>query len=523
MIDISKVRKSFYTEVYGEEISITKDTDIILNEKDREGVRLNFEEKLSSVITDNKYTKKNLDLINEQLKLNVDRLNFKINKAVEKLRGAILVERNTTSTIYSTIIPITKQQTNTINTTATISDNIIFGISNSKIDRETITALHLKNISFKNLNIKSINKTATDLLEDLVISNKTHNSLPFEFTIDVRGLLKGSTSVILGLKDFAILEVYKNDSLFREKTLSNYYNIPVDLDTQSITIRSYPTMHKSSDLNFDIIGLTEFIYQNSSTYETKQIPINKSLSNIVIDTCDNSIDTNINIEYYISINNKEYERFLPVKKNNSKNVNNLQSIITLSKDSELSLLGFSGVKIKEGDIRYQLPDSLQNFLEYQTWIYVPNLKEGNTELFLLIKEDTTIDPRLLNPEAVFFVDDNPQEEKIFLPKGIRKLQIISEDSSTTFDYNYLKLIIGENNIYSHKVLKPILKTNENIKYLSFSTPEILEYFGTTEPKQVFIKDSKKEIVINTIKIKSILSSVDKKTVPYISRILIRGL
>lgn len=523
MINISEVRKNFYTEVYGEEISITKDTDIILNEKDREWVRLDFEEKLSDIVTDNKHTKKNLELINEQLKLNVDRLNFKINQAVEKLRGAILVERNTTSTIYSTIIPITKQQTNITNTTATISDNIIFGISESKIDRDTITALHLNNISFKNLNIKSLNKSSTDLLEDLIISNKTHNSLPFEFTIDVRGLLKGSTSIILGLKDFAILEVYKNNSLFREKTLSNYYNIPVDLDTQSITIRSYPTMHKSSDLNFDIIGLTEFIYQNSSTYETKQIPINKSLSNLVVDTCDNSNDSNINIKYYISINNKEYERFLPVKKNNSKNVNNLQSIITLSKDSELSMVGFNGTKIREGDIRYQLPSSLQNFLEYQTYVYVPNINESNTELFLLIKEDTTINPSLLDPEAVFLVDDNPQEEEIYLPKGIRKLQIISEDSTTTFDYNYLKLIIGEGNIYSHKILKPILKTNENIKYLSFSTPEMLTYFNTINPQEVFIKDSKKEIVINTIKIKSILSSVDKKTVPYISRILIRGL
>lgn len=528
MIDIKDIKRKFYKEGFNvEDIEITKDIDVIFNEKNREGVKLIFEEKLGDSEQNVRKTRENLNLISETLNSNVDKLNFKINQAVEKLRGAILVERNTTSTIYSTIIPITKQQTNNITTTATISDNIIFGISDTVVDHETITPLVLSNISFKNLNIKSLNKKSTDLLQNFVMSNKTHNTLPFEFTIDVRGLLRGTTSIILSLKDYAIIEVYRDGGLFKEKALSNYFNIPVEVTTENITLRVYPTIHKSTDLYFDVIGITEYIYQNSTIYETKQIPVNKSLSNIVVDTCDNSNDININIDYYISVNGKEYEKFLPARKNNIKNVNNLQSIITLSKDSELNLVGFNGSKLKEGDIRYSLPSSLQNFLEYQTYVYIPNVENKNDiEFYLLVKEDITLHKDLLtNSEAIFYIDNIEQiEDTLFFSKGIRHLKVINNNGNIEpIDYGYLSLLIGEKNIYSNKVLKPILKTSGNIKYISFSTPEVLNYFNTTEPKEIFIKETKKEIAVNTIKLKAVLGSVDMKTVPYISRILIRGL
>lgn len=529
MINIKDIKRKFYTSGFDvEDIEITKDTDIVSSDKDRQGIQLIFEEKLGESIQNVKKTKENLDSISNTLTSNIDKLNYKINQAVEKLRGAILVERNTTSTIYSTIIPITTQQTNNTTTTATISDNIIFGISDSTIDYETITPLVLSNISFKNLNIKSLNKKSTDVLQNFIMSNKTHNTLPFEFTIDVRGLLRGTTSIILGLKDYAIIEVYKDGGLFKDKALSNYFNIPVEVSTESITLRVYPTIHKSTDLHFDIIGMTEYIYQDSTIYETKQIPVNRALSNIVVDTCDNSNDTNINIDYYISINGKEYEKFLPARKNNVKNVNNLQSIITLSKDSELNLVGFNGSKLKEGDIRYSLPSSLQNFLEYQTYVYIPNLENKNDiEFYLLVKEDITLHKELLtNVNSIFYIDGVEQDTyELFFAKGIRHFKVVnySTEEVEPINYEYLSLLIGSENIYSNKVLKPILKTNGDVKYISFSTPEMLEYFNTIEPQEIFIKETKKEVAVNTIKLKTVLGSLDMKTVPYISRILIRGL
>ena len=63
---------------------------------------------------------------------------------------------------------------------------MIFGLSNTKIDYEDINVLNISNIIFKNLNIKKLSGV---VLENLTISNLTHNTLPFEFTINLNILL----------------------------------------------------------------------------------------------------------------------------------------------------------------------------------------------------------------------------------------------------------------------------------------------------------------------------------------------
>ena len=498
--------------------NVDNDIDILdynLNrDKDRKILERNYIKKLDKVLEDN------LEIINSNIELNklisqdIPKLEYKINTIVEKLKGAILVERNTTSTIYSTLVPITQQYTNKITTTATVKDNVIFGISDTRIEEDDLTILSLNDIFFKNLNIKRINKNK---LKDVTISNLTHNTLPFDFTININKTVSTNNLLIIDLKDFAILEIYKNNNLHKEKTLSNYFSIPIDTDTDSITIRSYPTMHKSTDLNINVLGITDLIYQEDTIFETKDIAITESLSKLVLDTCDNTFDENINIDYFISINNKEYEKINTTRSFSNKN-NTIQSIISLSKDSELTLLGLQGEKKSEGNIIYILPDNVQNNINFEVDVYLQNINklELNT-LYLLIKEDIYLHKTLITLDNLYLDSKEVFDDIVLIPKGIRLIE-----SASNFNYEYLENILGNENIFSLKLTKPILKRN-GYKYVSLNSIDLLNAYNTIDINEIYIKDIKKEIYINTIKLKAILSSIDKKTVPYISRFLIRGI
>lgn len=517
-----EILKELFSACYDSEESFEKlyyEMDLTSYEFDREYSRVLFKNKLTDIRQVNKETEDNLEMVSGRLEKDLDYLNFKITKAVQKLKGAILAERNTTSTIYTTIIPITEQETNNQTTTATIKDNIVFGITSSNIDLDLVEPLNLQNISLKGLEIKSINKTFTETLTDFEISNKNHNSVPVEFSIDLRGLIKESSLLVLKLKQVAILEVYINGNLYREKELNNYFSIPIDLDTQSIGIRSYPTLHKSSKLHFDMIGITGFLYQEESVFETKQIPINREFTDIVLDTCDNSLIDEVDIQYYVSLNKQEYQRVNPSTKQSGKYKRNLQSIIGLSTNKELDLIKITGSKRAEGNIQFQIPSYLQNYLEYETDVYFINKhKELIPTYYLLIKEDVTVDK---TASGINRVDNVVQEEDTFLiPKGIRLVEI---NSITTLKYQYLENIIGVNNIFINKLTVPIYKEIDNNKYISLSVPDILTSVGTYDIPEIYIKNVKQQINLNTIKLKIILKSLNQKTTPYVSRILLRGI
>lgn len=483
-------------------------------ERDRKTVERYFENKLDTIKVNNKIIEETNEKLIDLLSKDLSEMEYKISNIVNKIRGAILVERKTTSTIYSTIIPITKQYTNENKTTATVQDDVIFGISDTKIDKDYINILNLNNISFKNLNIKKLNKNK---LENLTISNLNHNTLAFEFTINLGNLVNNNSALILDLKDYAILEVYTNNSLYKEKTLTNYLSIPIDSNTNTVTLRSYPTIHKSTDLHINLLGITEFIYQDQTVFETKDIAINESFSNMVLDTCDNNADSNIDIKYYIAINGKEYERINTTHSFKNKD-NSIQSIIGLSKDSELSLLSMSGTKRSEGDIQFVLPDETQNYLNYELEVYLKNVNKIKKQtLWVLIKEDKTLFKSYLTEGKLLVDDKEVLEDSFLITKGIKKITMLS-----SYNYNYLEQVIGEDNLFSNKLLKPILKKND-FKYISLNSVEFLESNNSIKIEDVYIKNLKKQVYINTIKLKAELNSIDKKTVPYISRFLIRGI
>ena len=508
-----------YKDLYFEKIIGSSQKDLtcfdIFNKKDRENFRYKCVSKLDSIKRDVEETQKAHIEIERLISEDLPYLDKKINKVVDKIRGAILVERNTTSTIYSTIVPITQQYINTTTTTATVKDNVIFGVSDYKIAREDITALDFNSVTFDNLLIKKINNS---YLKDINISNMTHNTLPFEFTINLDGKLSNNSILILDLKHNAIVDIYIDKVLYKEKELSNYFSIPVDLSVSNVTFRSYPTIHKSSDMYINILGISNLIYQDETVYESKNINIGERLSNLVLDTCDNLSDNNVNIKYYLSVNDQEYERINTTESFVDKD-NRVQSIVSLSKNEELDVIAMQGTKRSEGNIEYLIPDSLQNYVNFSVDIYYPNKSHlRKQKLYLVVKEDKVLDKSILT-EGYLYVDKVLVENnEIFLPKGIREL-IFETDQ-----YNYLYLMneLGENNLYSFKQEKPIY-SKHGYKYISLTHIDLLEGFNSPEINDIYIKNNKKEIYVSHLKIKVEMSSNDKKTVPYISRFLIRGI
>ena len=218
------------------------------------------------------------------------------------------------------------------------------------------------------------------------------------------------------------------------------------------------------------------------------------------------------------MNGGKYERINTIHSYKDKN-NIVQSVIGLSKDSELNLLSLSGIKRSEGDIQYILPDDTQNHLNYELEVYLKNISNKKQSTYwILVKEDITMFKSYFNVDTLLLDNNEVVTEEFIIPKGLRKIVF----SSYLFNYDYLRQTIGDDNIFSDKLLKPILKKND-YKYVSLNNIELLNAFNSTDINNIYIKNLKKQVFVSTIKLKAELTSIDKKTVPFISRFLIRGI
>lgn len=521
---MNNYRDLFYKDTYRKEydnfFKEINNAESLGGETIARGLSLHFSNELNSVEVDIQEIEESVNFINENIDFDISYFNHRIKNLVEKVRGAILVERNTTSTIYSTVIPIDNQSKDEEETTAEISEGVIFGVSTKRVKEETVSPLTLSDLSFNNLRFKSLNKKGSEILENFEVENVSHNTLPFEFSIDLRGKIKDNSLVILNLKKYAIIEVYLDNILFKEKTLSNFFNIPVDENTISIGFRVYPTVHKSTLLSFNVIGITEMIYQEEVTYQSKDLSINEDLSLMVIDTCDNNDDPNVEIDYYFSLNGTSFEKIEEATKKNRDKLTNVQSIISLSKDTELSLLEMDGFKMSEGLYKYSVPDTLENQVDFEIEVLVP-ATVSRDNLYIRVKEDLTLSKEVLLKGSLdsIFVDGIEQNEHVFLHKGVRNISCIK----SLLNLEYLENIFGKDQIFQDKVVKKIYKQAGDLKYIILDSYEIVQFTGDikTIPK-LYTKNVSKSVLVNSIRVKAVLRSLDYKTIPYISRFLVRG-
>ena len=112
----------------------------------------------------------------------------------------------------------------------------------------------LSNLDFKNLQLTSLNKQNLEYLENFKLSPKTNYKEVLEFSINLRSIIQSSSNLILDLKEHAIIEIYINNKLYSDRELKKKFIIPVDQNTQSVTLRCYETVHKTTELFFNKIA-----------------------------------------------------------------------------------------------------------------------------------------------------------------------------------------------------------------------------------------------------------------------------
>lgn len=518
---MNDILNKFFKVSFGEPEKDISQLDIN-SERGRKNLDLIVKNLINENVDKVSRVEKNVKTINSNFDQKIAELQYKINKVVEKVRGAILTERGTSGAIYTTQIPINKQQISN-KTTTQIKDGIAFGVpENSEEYSNDLSLLSLKNLEFTELHLRSLNKHSNDALENFIIEPKTQTSTPIEFKINLSGVIRTDSSLVLDLKTHGIIEVYKNGQLYQEKSLLKNVIIPVDINTTSIGIRSYPAVHKTTSLSFNKIGYTELIYGEATYFESKNIDINKDFSQLVIDTCDNSNDPNIEINYHISINNGEWESFSPVMKHTALEK---QSIITIDKSQILKMYTSQGIKHSDGDYRFLIPNNLQTNLVYKHDIFLKNNRGiDNKALTFTVQEDTVLIKQaiLKNATDKLFINNRlVKVDDITLYKGINKIMAVSEkDEVSSLNTEYLNTLLGKDNSYISTLTKEILTDSTGNKYISLSVPEFIDSFDTVG--EVYFPGVKAKHLVSTVRVKAELKSIDKKTVPFISRLLVRG-
>ena len=520
---MSNLDSRFLKATYGDVSDHLVNIDLT-SEKGREELYLISSNIIKEAKTQSELALKNNEIINSTIDQKIVELNYKIKNAIEKLRGAVLAERKTSGAIYTTQIPITKQQT-TETTTAKIDQGIAFGISSSDANTADIEVnlLSLNSLNFDNLNLSKLNKNSNDKLQDFILSPKTQHSTPVELTVNLVGILRTDSSLLFEMSSHQIVEVYRNNELIMEKVLLKDIVIPVDITTRSVTIRAYPSIHRIVSLHFKRIGYTELIYNSATYFETKPININKDFYQIVVDTCDNSSDSNININYQISINGEDYEAFTPVSKHN---VLDKQSIITTNKEQVLEMFESTMTKKSEGDYRFYIPNKYQLNCDYMHDIYLRNNRNtANKELYISVLKDIQLDKQaiLVNSTHNLYINDKKvTDNTLILYKGIYKIKSLNYDRELQpVNIDYLNTLLNPNNIYISRYTKEILTDNEGMKYVVLQNKEFRDSFDSNG--NGYFPGLKPKKKIDTVRIKAEMISVDKKTVPFISRLLIRGI
>lgn len=463
-----------------------------------------------------KDTDKTVSNLKQEFKQKLEEVQYKLSKTVEKVRGAVIAERGTSGAIYTTQQQITQQHI-TNNTTATIKGNIAYGVPKiSDTELTNLNYLKASDILFNNANNFFINKEGNEELVNFTVSNKTQFKEVIELTINVTGKIKSNSNVVFNFSNHNIVEVYRDSDLFLEKSIKQVISVPIVSGTSYIKLRIHPSTHKSTNISFKSIGYTDLIYEKDTTIEFKDLSINKDFYQLVVDTCDNSNDKNISIDYFISINGAKYESFSPVSKFKALEK---QSIITLNKNKILNMYEVEGKKFSEGDYRFYIPDELETNTLLRQSLFLPNNKSLVNNLTIITKEDTTLSTKAITKDNLYINDKLIEEDVFLLPKGVYTIEAkISDKVESTLSIDYLKSLVQ---VYSKQLTKDIYTDSENKKYISLNFNDFKD--SSEELPNIFMPGIKGKISLNTIKLKAVLKSKDKKTVPYISRILIRGI
>lgn len=515
---------------------------------------------LEKKLLDFKYMHRNKKKDSERLRLIIEQLSGllgdRLRESKQLLNSALLADRKLTGETFTSIIPLTYDYVSD-SSTATLKDTIIMGIEKDKMEGEEYINISGINITGEEHTVVKVNSRVFPYTLEMHNKIRSYSQVKIDISTVIReGIfnLEFEESQVISILD-------SNNFELVPKHVTKQISLPVTFQTNNFKIRFFN--NEIQKIKINKATYTDKIYIQEVTYESKKLAIEENLSQVVIDTCDNYSDPNVDIQYFIRFNTEEYQSLRPLNKFKINLEDKyLQSIVLTDRYIDNEIIKIEENILEDGVFKFEIENlqvsvnklrgfnkklgdnlySLEKYINKNSYTINIFNKE---EIEIVLNKDQSI---TLNNDLIQAKDKNLV---LKLQKGFNRLEVdktlwkepvdlestwikeIKEDSLVVVDreteeireipYIFNTLQASTNSIYLQLLESESQVFIEEIEmFKKVSKTDTVEYIYKSDPNPIYIASYSRKKEINSIQLKAVMKSKDKRTCPFISRIILKG-
>jgi hypothetical protein len=457
-------------------------------------------------------------------------LKNKINKLDINLRASLLSSKKFINEAYALNLPLTSN--------LFINEVVVLnGVLTPSLELSTTEKIDM---DFKNFN--SEYGTKFKISNNNIVISKNQSEQFQQLSINIPKDIYSGFFCIKFETDQLLSILDKNNAEIVSKTFTNILKIPFDKDTIKLKLRFF-------DNNQRVIKIvdkffTKLVYTQKQVYETKTLVVNKILTQLALNTCDNYSNNLVNIKYYLKINNEDYKEIKPLNKDKISNVPNI-----LKSSSQTYTEKLTNYIVTNGAYYYPVSsiNNLTNIICLEREIREISQFSNKNDLVTCYTYNSNPVQLILSENDEVVLNDvsiiaNVDNYVCNIPVGINKLALdkyvfnqptsflnaeivnVKEGVLLTYTENSITKSI---NLYDEKsICLQLLKAGcelyesrpvfeliyiDDIKYIVKDNRNNPKIFGTSLNNNV-----------QSVQLKIELESLDSKTIPYVSSITVKG-
>lgn len=532
--------------------------ELVFNTESNESLSLHeylIESRLESINLLLNNIEKNSKELDSKVSSRLEDLKLKIINTEKNVKEALLSERKLTGETYTLNIPLLKEYSSK-NTSAEIKNEIIFGSGyiESKDDTENLSTINIVSEEETEFQISS---KKTDYPININFEKNTYKAFN-QISIKIEDKAKTGILYLKFNKAEAISILDEKGYEIIKPKISKEISLPIDNEKKSFSIRFLNNNKRS--VIIEKLYLSNNIYNNNTVYETLPLKIEKDLSYLTVQTCDNYSNKEVSIVYYISINGSSYRVIRPNGKISISG--NLESIIRATDLSDYIEIETSGLE----DNQYRFINTSIDTLNSDYFIFskkfgkdffsFENYIKNNDEFYTMnisSKKEKSIklSPNMsITINDIYYTYNSQNKGEVIIPKGLSSIKIrknywkeiidldlyrvtdVNKNSITVVDRSTEKIITVNNYFDTEEEVNNSLylqffKNNfdiylkkENLKLKKGRNGEYS--FFKEDNSSLYIYSNSLITTVKSIQIKAEMKSLSGKVCPFISRILVRG-
>lgn len=327
---------------------------------------------------------------------------------------------------------------------------------------------------------------------------------------------------------------------------SRYIKISIGLNSHtSVAEGAYQYI-----LDFKHLNILRSTYSTTAVFETNGIEVGGNSSCIAISTCDNFSDSNVSIKYQVSIDDGDWKTVRPVDKVKVGNV--IEPVVLKFNDfSDNKLIAMRDFTPVNTGFESELEIPAQFLLSNDTRVFADDITTPGVEwrgdlilrtVYGYLKNETILD---LGPTSVQ-LNGKWATGSTTLHPGLYEIRVREEDYANIYNANGAEVTDDGNGNYTVKddqgsrtVSDPLFPNNNKIKiekafdllfakeliekkdYTLYNNGSIYSLLTSKKYSEVIMSYRLHRTNADLIKIRAEMTSLDKTTIPYIERILIR--